>query len=72
MATLLADSTPGLWSAAPGTGGTAGDGTLVARDTNEKLGFYGTTPIAKQTIPTAATGTQIAAALAALGLVNLS
>ena len=48
------------------------DGTLVGRNTTSKVGFYGTVPIARQTIPTAATGTEIAAALAALGLVNLS
>jgi hypothetical protein len=58
------------------TSGTAvqetADGTRVGRNADSKVAFYGTTPIAKQTIPTAATGTQIAAALAALGLVSLS
>lgn len=56
------------WYSAPGSE----DGAVIGRDTDSKIGFYGGTPIAKQTIPTAATGTQIAAALAALGLVNLS
>ena len=68
MTVMAVDSQPSVWAAAPGTD----EGTLVGRNTTTKLGFYGTTPIAKQTIPTAATGTQIAAALAALGLVSLS
>lgn len=68
MTVMAVDTQPSVWAAAPGTD----EGTLVGRNATTKLGFYGTTPIAKQTIPTAATGTQIAAALAALGLVSLS
>lgn len=58
------------------TAGTAvqetADGTKVGRNADSKVGFYGTTPIVKPTVPTAATGTQLAAALASLGLLNLS
>ena len=68
MTVMAVDTQPSVWAAAPGTD----EGTLVGLKATTKLGFMGTTPIAKQTIPTAATGTQIAAALAALGLVNLS
>lgn len=68
MAQLTVDTQPSVWAAAPGTD----EGTLVGRDADGKLGFNGTTPIAKPTIPTAATGTQIAAMLNALGLCNLS
>lgn len=68
MATLKADANTSIWASAPGTG----QGANLGKDSTELVGFYGTIPIAKQTIPTAATGTEIAAALAALGLVNLS
>lgn len=68
MAVLAVDTQPSVWAAAPGTD----EGTLAGRNSTTKLGFYGKTPITKPVIPTAATGTQIAAALAALGLVDLS
>jgi hypothetical protein len=68
MTVMTVDTQPSVWAAAPGTD----EGTLVGRNATTKLGFYGTTPIARPAIPTAATGTQIAAALAALGLVTLT
>lgn len=48
------------------------DGTLVGRNTTSKVGFYGTTPIARPVVATGATTAQIAAALAALGLTSLT
>jgi len=68
MTVMAVDTQPSVWAAAPGTD----EGTLVGRNATGKLGFNGTTPIVKPIIPTAATSTQIAAALAALGLVSLS
>lgn len=44
------------------------DGTLVGRNTTSKVGFYGTVPIVRPILASAATGPQIVAALQALGL----
>lgn len=68
MTVLAVDTQPSVWAAAPGSG----EGTLVGRNADTLIGFCGTTPIARPSIPTAATGTEIAAALAALGLVTLT
>lgn len=68
MSNLAIDNQNSVWAAAPGSG----QGTLVGRNATTPVGFYGTTPIARPVIPTAATAPQIAAALAALGLVTLS
>ncbi len=46
------------------------DGTYVGARSTSKVGFYGQTPIAKQTIPASPTAAQIAAVLVALGLAN--
>ena len=46
------------------------DGTLVGRNTTSKVGFYGTTPIVKPTIPASPTAAQVAAVIVALGLAN--
>lgn len=48
------------------------DGTLVGRNSDSKVGFYGTTPIPRPLVATGATTAQIAAALAALGLTRLT
>ncbi len=68
MSNLAIDNQNSVWAAAPGTG----QGTLVGRNATTPVGFFGATPIARPVVPTAATGTQLAAALAALGLVTLS
>lgn len=44
------------------------DGTLVGRNTTSKVGFYGTTPIVRPILASAATTVQIVAALQALGI----
>lgn len=65
MAALAVDSQNSVWAAAPGTD----EGTLVGRDTTDKLGFLGTTPIAKPTITVANSGAGTAGAiLVAYGL----
>lgn len=46
------------------------DGTLVGRNADSKVGFYGTTPVVRPVLASAATGPQIVAALTALGLVK--
>ncbi len=48
------------------------DGTLVGRNSDSKVGFYGTAPIARPLVASGATTAQIAAALAALGLTRLT
>ena len=48
------------------------DGTLVGRNPNSKVGFYGTTPIARPILASGATTAQIVAALQALGLTQAS
>jgi hypothetical protein len=48
------------------------DGTLVGRNADSKVGFYGTAPITRPVVATGATTAQIAAALAALGLTRLT
>lgn len=48
------------------------DGTLVGRNADSKVGFYGTTPVVRPLVATGATTAQIAAALAALGLTRLT
>lgn len=68
MAALAVDSLNSVVAGAPNTS----DGIYLGTKSTSKIGFYGTTPIAKATIPTAATGTQIAAFLNSLGLCNLS
>lgn len=68
MSVLTVDTQPSVWAAAPGTS----EGTLVGRNETTPVGFFGATPVARPVIPTAPTATQIAAALAALGLVELS
>jgi hypothetical protein len=44
------------------------DGTLVGRNSDSKVGFFGTTPVARPALPTDAAS--IIAALVALGLVK--
>lgn len=51
---------------APGTT----DGADTGRDSTQKLGFYGTTPIARPDIGASPDAASIAAALVALGLVT--
>jgi len=65
MAQLAVDQQNALWAAAPGTA----DGAVLGKDTTEKVGFFGTTPIAQPTITAAnsAAGTA-GAVLVALGL----
>lgn len=47
------------------------DGEMVGRSATAKVGFYGTVPIAKPTVPASgATVQQVVDALAALGLVT--
>lgn len=59
-------STDNQWHAAPKTS----DGSVLGRDSTTKLGFDGTTPVARSTI-SIGTGTtaQIITALGALGLI---
>ncbi|MBA2403172.1 MAG: hypothetical protein H0V66_00250 [Bdellovibrionales bacterium] len=65
MAALAVDTQNSLMSATPGTE----DGTLVGRDSDGKVGFHGTTPIAKPTITVANSGAGTAGAiLVAYGL----
>lgn len=52
------------WGAGPGTD----DGLLVGRNADSKVGFFGTTPVARPALPTDTTS--IIAALVALGLVK--
>lgn len=65
MAQLAVETQNSLYSASPGTN----DGTVVFKDSTEKGGFFGTTPIAQPTITAAnsAAGTA-GAVLVALGL----
>lgn len=65
MAQLAVDSQNALWATAPGTA----DGAVTGKDNTEKVGFYGTVPIAQPTITAAnsAAGTA-GAVLVALGL----
>jgi hypothetical protein len=48
------------------------DGTLVGRNADSKVGFYGTAPITRPILPTTAAAAQIAEVLAALGLTRLT
>lgn len=48
------------------------DGTLVGRNSDSKVGFYGTTPIVRPILAGGATTAQIVAALQALGLTQPS
>lgn len=52
------------WAAGPGTD----DGTLVGRNADSKVGFYGATPVPRPVIPAGATAEDIADVLVALGL----
>jgi hypothetical protein len=71
MATLIADPTPGLWAAAPGTGGDAGDGALLGLDAEEKVGFFGATPVTRPVVPLTTPDAQdVIDALVALGLIT--
>lgn len=65
MAQLIIDSQNSVWASAPGTD----EGATLGKDATEKVGFYGTTPIAQPTITAAnsAAGTA-GAVLVALGL----
>lgn len=46
------------------------DGTLVGRNSTSKVGFYGTTPVVRPTVPaTGATVQNVVDALAAVGVV---
>ncbi|WP_372362902.1 hypothetical protein ACCQ10_09405 [Xanthomonas sp. NCPPB 1325] len=65
MAQLAVETQNSLWAAAPGTN----DGSVLGKDSTEKVGFFGTTPIAQPTITAAnsAAGTA-GAVLVALGL----
>ncbi len=65
MAQLAVDTQNSLYAAGPGTA----DGLLVGKDSSEKVGFFGTTPIAQPTITVANSGAGTAGAiLVALGL----
>lgn len=44
------------------------DGTQMGQSPDDKLGFYGATPIAQQVLAAGATAAQIVDALTALGL----
>jgi hypothetical protein len=71
MATLLADPTPGLWAAAPGVGGAAGDGAVLGLDSAEKVGFFGATPVARPVVPLTTPDAQdVIDALVELGLIT--
>ncbi|NIJ86989.1 hypothetical protein FHY35_004039 [Xanthomonas arboricola] len=65
MPQLAVETQNSLWAAAPGTN----DGSVLGKDSTEKVGFFGTTPIAQPTITAAnsAAGTA-GAVLVALGL----
>lgn len=66
MAQLAVDTLNTEWAAAPGTD----DGALVGRNSTSKVGFYGTVPVARPTVPaTGATVQNVVDALAALGIV---
>ncbi len=54
------------FAAAPGTE----DGTLVGRNADTPVGFYGAAPIPRPVLPAAPTADDIADALVALGLVS--
>ena len=43
-------------------------GTKIGTAATQKIGFYGTAPVAQQTLAVSPTATQISAVLAALGL----
>ena len=65
MAQLAVDTQNSLYAAGPGTA----DGLLVGKDASEKVGFFGTTPIAQPTITVANSGAGTAGAiLVALGI----
>lgn len=66
MAQLAVDTQNSLWATAPGTS----DGSVVGKDSTEKVGFFGTTPIARPVIPASPTAADIAAVLVALGLAS--
>lgn len=65
MPQLAVETQNSLYAAAPGTN----DGAVLGKDSTEKVGFFGTTPIAQPTITAAnsAAGTA-GAVLVALGL----
>lgn len=69
MSNLTVDQTPSKWGAAPGTD----EGAVLGINTTSKIGFYGKTPIAVQTLSSASSGgstvAEVVEALAALGLV---
>lgn len=44
------------------------DGNMVGQDANDKVGFFGTAPVAQPVLAPGATTAQIVAALQALGL----
>lgn len=48
------------------------DGNMVGQDRNDKVGFYGTTPVTQNVLATGATTAQIVAELARLGLTRLT
>ena len=64
MTVMTVDTQPSVWAAAPGTD----EGTLVGRNATGKLGFLGTTPIAKPHISASKTAAELAAILVAYGL----
>lgn len=57
------------WAAGPGTDG----GTLVGRNSDSKVGFFGATPVVKNAAAfdlSSGTVAELAAILAAYGLIN--
>lgn len=67
MPALTVDSQPNLWAAAPGTD----DGTLVGRNSDDKVGFFGAVPAVRPTVSLGTVTTaQLATALASLGLIQ--
>jgi len=48
------------------------DGNMIGQDANDKVGFFGATPVVQNVLATGATTAQIAAELARLGLTRLT
>jgi hypothetical protein len=53
------------------SGPNTADGELIGRNADSKVAFYGGVPAVQPQVPAAATGAQIATALASLGLVKI-
>lgn len=64
MAKLEIDQQSSVFAAAPGSD----EGTLVGRNADTPVGFFGATPIPRPAIPASPTAEDIAAVLVALGL----